>query len=542
MSKKTLPPPYVFGVDEKYDSWRPQQDEAVTHIVDSQYRLIMPVAPTGFGKSLMYVVAGLIDGGKVCILTSTRALEDQLMRDHSGLIVDIRGKDNYKCIFLGGYSTCGQGPCNWGYDCQYLQGGCLYYDQVRRAIGSPIVSTNYAYWMNARKWGGGMIDPNGENPYDVQFDTLVCDEGHELPEIISNFLTKEIIKTPDGPEDEADVLNDEMYDAFPHKLSGIGDWVRHYYQIINREYNDITYQIKTNGDYSTSTLRKAQRYQRMWEASSFINAGYERDPDNMVTYKTGNRIQSSVVWPYAFTESALLKGVKKIVATSATITNKTLELLGLSSKEVDTIEVDHPFKLENRMLYHIPTVRMNRYTTPGEIKRWLMRIDQICKPRTDRKGIIHCVSYARQRMIMEDTQLGEYLISHTPRTTQKVVERFKAVPLPAGLVSPVMTTGYDFPDDECRFQIIGKIAYPDTSDPIVKKRLELDRDYVSYIAMQKLVQTTGRGVRKLHDWCENFIIDDSIDWFMRKNKRFAPKWFRNSVSKKTTLPEPRSLT
>jgi Rad3-related DNA helicase len=184
-----LPPPFEFGVDDKYTDWRPRQDEVVERIVDSNHRLIMPVCPTGFGKSLTYVVAGLSNGGKTVILTSTKALQDQLARDYEGLVADIRGKNNYPCTMMGGMTTADMGPCNWGFRCPFIKSGCSYYDQLKRAMQAPIISTNYAYWLNRRDWGG-VGDSEG-----LVVDTLVCDEAHELPEIISNYLTKEIIWT-----------------------------------------------------------------------------------------------------------------------------------------------------------------------------------------------------------------------------------------------------------------------------------------------------------------------------------------------------------
>lgn len=529
-----LPPPYDFGVDEHYDSWRPHQDEVVEFIVDSDRRYILPVCPTGFGKSLVYVVASSIIGGRVVILTSTRALQDQLLRDFDGLIADLRGKDNYKCNLLGGFATCGKGPCNWGLNCPFKAGGCEYYDHVRHALSMPIISTNYAYWLRRNDWGG-------TKDHNVQFSTIVCDEAHELPEILSSFLTKEIIMKERESVEGRIVRSFPMDGGTPQKLA----WIEQWDQDIGLQFNDLAQMIK-QGRYDSQILSDAKRLERLKECTGFIRRGLADDPANLVVYRSGrnsDRIVASVVWPYNFTESHFLKGIEKVVATSATVTEKTMGLLGIDMEEVDKKEVDHPFPLENRLLYHVPTIRLNYRSPPIDIRTWLSRIDQILGPRRDRKSIVHSVSYKRQRQIIDSSKHADIMWGHKNHETLKRVEAFKKYDRPAILVSPVMTTGYDFPDDECRCQIIGKIAYPDVSDPIIKKRMEMDKDYAPYIAMQRLVQTCGRGVRNLTDWCENFIIDDNVRWFASKYKKFAPKWFRESMRTcgKNKIPGPREL-
>jgi Rad3-related DNA helicase len=58
--------------------------------------------------------------------------------------------------------------------------------------------------------------------------------------------------------------------------------------------------------------------------------------------------------------------------------------------------------------------------------------------------------------------------------------------------------------------------------------------------MQKLVQACGRGMRGPLDWCETFIVDDQLrsDWFFRKYKKHAPRWFIAAVEFVDYMPEP----
>jgi ATP-dependent DNA helicase DinG len=168
---------------------------------------------------------------------------------------------------------------------------------------------------------------------------------------------------------------------------------------------------------------------------------------------------------------------------------------------------------------------------------WLNRVDNIIKPRLDRKGIIHTVSYARRDMVMRSKYSG-VMMTHGRADTEIAVEEFKGASSPAILVSPTMATGWDFPDDECRWQIIVKLPYPDTRGAIMKAMIEGDPSYVSYLVMQQLIQAAGRGVRSETDWCETFIIDNNITWFLRRNRKMALGWFLEAYSVERMLPRP----
>jgi Rad3-related DNA helicase len=103
-----------------------------------------------------------------------------------------------------------------------------------------------------------------------------------------------------------------------------------------------------------------------------------------------------------------------------------------------------------------------------------------------------------------------------------------------------MATGWDFPDDECRWQIIIKLPYPDTRGKIMSARSRSDSDFTSYITMQQLIQATGRGVRNKRDWCETFILDNNITWFLKSYKHLSVEWFKGAFMVKVTIPQPLS--
>jgi Rad3-related DNA helicase len=138
---------------------------------------------------------------------------------------------------------------------------------------------------------------------------------------------------------------------------------------------------------------------------------------------------------------------------------------------------------------------------------------------------------------MEKSEYSEYMVTHTTDSVVAAVAKFKKANPPAILVSPSVTTGFDFHDDLARWQIIGKIPFPDTRDRLTKARIERDPEYGAYIAMQSLVQASGRICRSPSDYGISFLIDDSAFWFMKKYARFAPRWFMDGYRAGGLIPQ-----
>jgi Rad3-related DNA helicase len=219
-----------------------------------------------------------------------------------------------------------------------------------------------------------------------------------------------------------------------------------------------------------------------------------------------------------------------------------LDLLGIAQDEVEIEDCPSSFPVENRRVTHIPTVRLNHRSTEAEIGLWVTRIDQIIGRRLDRKGIIHTVSYDRARSIMERSACRDLMITHRSGGVAHAVSQFKRTRAPSILVSPSVTTGVDFPGDQCRYQIVAKIPFPDGRDPLVKARTEADPEYGLYLAMQAVIQASGRGCRSVDDFCETLIVDDMWTWFYSRNGHLAPGWFREAVRRQITIPVPLPLS
>jgi len=509
-----LPAPNTFGLPDKFTSWYPYQDDAVTFVLDSAKRFPTEIMATGSGKSLMYAAAAHMMGARTAFLTSTKGLQAQVLSDFSSIgLVDIRGRNSYRCIRDPENKTrCDQGLCTIGVGCQHKSDlSCHYYAAYARARAANLVVTNYSYWMYQHAYGEGLGN----------FDLLVCDEAHAVPEIVSSFLTVKL----DRRDAFMSGLLPKNYGEY--NIEQWVDWARSATDTVTEEIQDLTDHIRDQGDHYIPSPKERSLLSTFRRLEKSLTRLRTMD-DTWVWGSNKIEVNFSPIWPKSYCEDVLFLDVPQVTLTSATVCRKTLDLLGIPDDDIDLSEYPHPFPLEHRRLSYIPTVRMNHRATPDQIRYWLTRIDQIIGRRLDRKGIIHTVSYDRRNFVMANSLFSKHMVTHDSHNAEQVVRQFKNMPAPAILVSPSVTTGYDFPGDEAEYQIIGKIAYPDTRDKIVKARAKDDPEYPAYIAMQHLVQASGRITRQLSDFGETFIIDNNITWFLKTYKEFAPDWFKEA--------------
>ena len=503
VSLSFLPPPTAF--DLPHPNWRDGQEEAIAEALGTDKQYVALALPTGAGKSLVAMTLAHMEEGRTAIITSTKALQRQYSTVFSHLS-DIRGKANYPCEVIspgGEYydkhsslrdRNCDLGPCTLDYDCKLKVDGCSYFDTLRRALKGTMVLTNYAYWLSSHYFGDGL----------GKFGLVVIDEAHAGPSSLAGFFNttltaSDLSISPSLPPTSLDPLE-------------WASWARGI---------SLPLQGTREQEKLKSKITRLQTMDKQWIVDDDTgNCEFAFDPRTPVRYA-----------------DHLFQDIPKVVLVSATVRPKTCELLGIDSDDLHFFEAGNSFPVKNRRLIHIPTVRVNYETTPEQLRLWCTRIDQIISGRLDRKGILHTVSYSRARFFARNSKHKAILITHGSADTGAAIERVKKADAPAVLVSPATPTGYDFPDSECRFQIIGKIPFPPTQSKIMKARCKDDKELSMFLAMQELVQMVGRGVRSVDDWCENLLVDDST-WFLHKWKRFSPSWFLDGYRSVTTIPTP----
>lgn len=529
----SLPPPSVLLGVPGFPGWYPAQQDAFRGIMDWYYspsRFLGLSQPTGGGKSCLAVLLAKMSGVRTCILTATKGLQNQLLQDFGSISVLVKGQNNFRCSLVP-TMTAEEGPCHEGLSCSYSRSnGCPYREQLRRALDGQIVITNYAYYLAQTRFSSGI----GE------FGLLVCDEGHLAFSALENHLTIFLsrmdieplgiqflsLPTSDiyrytGRRKKSDAEQDTI--SPPDLWAQWRSWASCSVPIVQGVvdcFGSEVQELHSTNSPVPGALSRAYRTSKSVLAK--INSLATASGD-WVIQKTHNGYLFTPKWVSEYGD-AIFGSVPKVMLMSAILSRKTADSIGVPDGDARAwLDVGSYFPSKNTPIWHVPTTRVSYRTDDYGTTIWQARIDQIIQRRLDRKGIVFTVSYDRARLLLSRSRYKGIMLTHSTGDVALVVNRFKAMKPPVVLVSPTVTTGWDFPGLD--YIVVGKIPYPNTKDLVVQARHAEDKDWSSYLAMDTLVQECGRGTRSVDDRCEVLIVDDNAIWFMYEYAKFAPRWF-----------------
>jgi Rad3-related DNA helicase len=499
-----------LGVPAKFTEWRGGQDDAFKFLTLDPCRVKACALPTGVGKSLLAVAYANWLGRPAVILTSTKALQRQYMQDFESIgMLEVKGMGNYPCrewarTYPGKQVGCDLGPCIDGDACEYKAVGCHYYDAIAKARRVPLVIANYSFWFTQAALG--REDPLGPRPL------VICDEGHAAIDELSRFVGVRF-------------SNDEV------SLHGKVDWnLEQWRAWAKRQLPTIQAAIR-----QATSLRDVRFLRTMEQRCTKLDR--ITDPGNWcIDMFESKHVKFEPVWASSYVERYLAQGAKELVLLSATLRPHHMDLFGYPDYSFH--ELDSPFPVDRRPITWIPTARVTRKTEEEAWPQLIARIDEIIDARPDRKGLIHTVSFARAKRVLETSRHRDIMLINMSRDTNLIVDQFRASPAPRVLVSPSVDTGFDFPYNIAEYQVIMKCPFPVPTDPLVKARSEHDKMYHRKVAVTRIVQMAGRVVRAEDDAGETFIIDDAIHWLITKTKPYFPRWFRAAFNGSHTPPAP----
>lgn len=493
-----------------YTRWRTHQVAALELIADSG-ALTVASLPPGAGKSGIYMGLALWKKLRVCVVTATRALQNQLAEDFAACgILDVRGQQNYDCLIAP--MTVADAPCHAEVPCMYKAGGCTYFDNLRRAPGARIVVTNYSLWF-ARGHDLG------------KFDLVVFDEAHasveELARHLGVTITRDEIRTflPRAPEHDWQ------------------RWARYSSAILRSELKPLRKSRPDTTDASWKRLVAGDKLLVKLDTLGGADQG-------AFTLETKPRSWHwEAIWPGTRRGLLFRPQNTKYLMVSGTITRKHLSLLGFGQDEYDFHEFGSTFPPVRRPVYVVPAPKMSARSGQDDHERWLAQIDNIIRTRQKRKGIIHAGSFARAEYLLQRSAFSGQMVSNrNARELAATIAEFRSRPR-AILVSPSVVAGVDFPFESCLWQIICKIPFPDPRAPVNLERAKLDRDYALFVTAQEIVQASGRAVRSEDDYCETFIVDGTWQaWYYPKAYSYFPAWWRSAVIRTEEIPLPPTIS
>lgn len=510
----TLPPPNELGAPQRYSAWRPGQAAAVDRLLVDPKRFQILALSVGSGKSLQYATYLTIRNERAVILVHTIGQQQQIERDFAEVgFVNVMGMGQYTCKLVGG--TCDEAPCTDGESCWLKSEGCTYYDADRRGRGAMVTIMSYAKWFTQHR--------QHQDYQGVQI--LVADESHLVLDVMSDFLRVEI----------SDRDNAEL---------GLGGWPGHstiaeWAAWAGTSRDVVKYRMQQARSWQKKHLRKLRdKLDGLARAAS--------DPHPWVWERGPRGMSWEPLWPGLYLEDWLWGGVPTVVLSSATIRPKQLAQMGLIKDDYSFMEYPSPIPVSRRPVIYSaasPPIRLKGEAggDAAMLGRWVQRMDRLIEQRLDRKGIIHAVSFKRAEYIKAHSRYGSIMLVHDSKTTRACVQAFKESDPPVILLSPSVTTGWDFPGDLAQYQIIAKVPFIPAQSLLVRARTEQDPDYPMAQALQTLVQMAGRVCRGPEDVGETLIVDGQCSWLVGKYREYTPAWFRAAFRKVEGLPEPPTL-
>ena len=514
--------------------------------INEGYKNIILEAGTGTGKSaIATTIANMFDDSY--ILTMTKQLQEQYLDDFGDMLVEIKGRSNYKCNYKGNCDFCIKAEYNLK-RCS----NCQYQIAFKKAAEAENVITNYDYLYYAGV-ASSLLDPR---------ELLILDEAHNLERkmlmLSSSELNREYISTKFGIDIFEPVMEGVKSIKYlkrnPEYWSRLcNDLIKECKKRIKKIEGDANKSVQVSLDefendpskYSNFDYVEKQNLEQDIKTFAEIDMGLAHDeliidlPDKE-SILNNNMDISAEFKPFSVvddTESLLNFGNIRIFLTGTLGSkDKFCEWNNINPEETYYIYEKSPFDVAKRPIYTEFVGRMSgfRGKKPNwKNKRAIAKIRELLDRHKNEKGVIHTSSNEQAFWIME--QLKGYPFLFVGGEDRNIVlKQFSESEDNLILIGASIKDGVDFKGDLCRFQIIFKIPYPQLNEQ-VKYRRDLDPKWFFYQTVMALMQAYGRGIRDEDDWCVMYIIDSSFKQLVDYNRGFFNEYFLEAVQKKEVM-------
>ena len=508
---RTSVPSYPRDLGLPFDRFRKGQRLAIREIVNrfNDKRIVMLEGPTGSGKSVLAMAVAAMTESEVVVTTQTKQLSRQYEQSFPFAKV-IEGRDNFQCTLAPNF-TCAEGPCIAGFKCENKASICPYYIQKNAAIESGCVVTNIWYYINEVRYVGKL---RGRQ-------LLVVDEGHLLEQALLSVVSIDISAT------QLARIGVHRIPKF-ERVRNVVSWAEYTLPRVKAGFSGIQYE-KDPKQYR----RFQAQIRRLESILDYVNEQEWLLTRNMYGYSI------KPVWVRQFGAPLVFDTAERVLIMSATIRDPKQfgDALGVDEKDVAYVEMPSYFPKEHRPVNFWPVVKVGYKTSYSDMMKLVDAIDQILEKHEGEKGVIHCVSYKLRDTILENSRHAERLVTHNNRDREEVINSFKSSSEDDVLLSPSVAIGLDLPDDQGRFAIIAKLPFLSLADAQVKRRQEEDPRWYTWATACALIQSCGRVVRSPSDFATVYLLDANGSWFLKRNSRLFPKWWKEAVYRISDLSE-----
>ena len=510
--------------------------------INEGYKNIILEAGTGIGKSaIATTLANMYDDSY--ILTMTKQLQKQYLDDFGEMLVEIKGKGNYKCNYKGNCDFCIRAEYNIARcsDCDYLIA-------FRKAKKSKNVITNYDFMYRVGV-DNQMLDPR---------QLLILDEAHNLERkmlmLSSHLLNREYISTKFGIDIFEALMKGEK--SYNHIKSESDYWIDVCKKLMKacgeniekiggkgKEVQVTLDEFESNpSKYSSIDYIEKQILESDLKEFNSIRLGLESkdliiDVPDFKSIKKNKMDISAEFKPYSVsdaTQNLLSFGETRIFLTGTLgDMKKFCQWNNINPDNTYYIYEKSPFDVSNRPIYRdfVGNMSGSRRNVPNwKNKRAISKIKQLIGKYPNQKGVIHTSSNEQAFWIMDN--LKEYnLLFVCGESRNEVLKEFNESKDDAILIGASIKDGVDLKGDLCRFQIVFKVPYPQLNEQ-VKYRKSLDPSWYYYQAVMAIMQAYGRGIRDKDDYCDMYIIDSNFKKLFDYNYNFFNEYFTEALKNK----------
>ena len=510
--------------------------------INEGYKNIILEAGTGIGKSaIATTLANMYDDSY--ILTMTKQLQKQYLDDFGEMLVEIKGKGNYKCNYKGNCDFCIRAEYNIARcsDCDYLIA-------FRKAKKSKNVITNYDFMYRVGV-DNQMLDPR---------QLLILDEAHNLERkmlmLSSHLLNREYISTKFGIDIFEALMKGEK--SYNHIKSESDYWIDVCKKLMKacgeniekiggkgKEVQVTLDEFESNpSKYSSIDYIEKQILESDLKEFNSIRLGLESkdliiDVPDFKSIKKNKMDISAEFKPYSVsdaTQNLLSFGETRIFLTGTLgDMKKFCQWNNINPDNTYYIYEKSPFDVSNRPIYRdfVGNMSGSRRNVPNwKNKRAITKIKQLIGKYPNQKGVIHTSSNEQAFWIMDN--LKEYnLLFVGGESRNEVLKEFNESKDDAILIGASIKDGVDLKGDLCRFQIVFKVPYPQLNEQ-VKYRKSLDSSWYYYQAVMAIMQAYGRGIRDKEDYCDMYIIDSNFKKLFDYNYNFFNEYFTEALKNK----------
>lgn len=550
---------YLPGVIKNYN-FRRHQLEFSNNIYEllGGYKSIVAEAPTGYGKTISYLIPLFELGRRTIISTKTKQLMNQILNkdipiavqlfDKELKITKLLGRRNYFCHyryskFILPYADIYPDVVGWAdgiienkitevnglsfdndvinkitadsYQC--LAGRCPYFFQCsfynarESANSSDIVVTNH-HMLLADVAMRVKFDGN----YNFDFaEYIVFDEAHSIVDIFPSYLGEELnfYAILNFIKENRPFLGDHFFKYFTTKFRSINDRFRKT-EIFNNQLEDQCMDLLSEIDKVLQDRLPEEEYSVFEKYKDTLSKVFKNDGIKLVeNYGDSFSLKNIPVSSAEYFSDALFKSCISSLMISATITfngsfDYVIKELGLENK-VETIKLEPAENLISQGKVYIN----NEYSEDLEWKK-LFYLDFFSRVRGAAIVIFNSLNHMRE--------IGEFIKNNFPdKRLFFQTEDLQGIEIDEETVilgCSILREGIDFGGKGVKYLIIDKLPFENISDLYVKAKMDYYEEkygnaFLNYYLPRAVIffkQAVGRLIRNETDSGYWIILDGRV--------------------------------